>query len=750
MTISDRLCFDDVEIRVRERTAELEKANQALRTEILEYKNAENELIELKDKSKAEIMRRCDRILEGISKIFSIALQAKTEEELGYECLSVALEVTGSQIGFVSLMGDDGLLHDIAIKDVGWESCGIHDKTGYRRPPENFVMHGLYGSIINSNRKGFFTNDLPSHPDSIGLSHFYPQLQSFLGMPLSLDGKIKGLLAVANRDGGYSEEQQTDLVAIMPVIVEALQRQRSEEDLSEAYENLQVQSEELNVQSEELRMQNVELQIKSEELRAAYEVTLESEKWFRIMANAIPQLTWIAHPDGYIYWYNERWYSYTGTTLEQMEGWSWQSVHDPEVLPKVLEQWKASLATGQVFDMEFPLRGADGTFRSFLTRVLPLKDAAGNILQWFGTSTDVTERKKAEEKIQTLANIVKSSSDAILTLSLDGIITIWNKGAEQIYGYLAEEVVGKSVSMLAPDDLKSETKKLIEKVKLGEKIQHYITSRLRKDDKLIYVSMALSPVFDASKKLVAISAVTRDITQKMEAEKSLLKAEITRKQELHHRIKNNLQVISSLLDLQADKFKNRKFIKNFEILEAFRKSQDRVISMALIHEELYKHKQLETLEFSAYIRKLVKKLFQTYILNSKNIHLHMDLEENVFLNMDDAVPLGIIITELVSNSLKHAFSGRDEGRIYIKLSREKNGERINNREDGKYEGCNITGLILKVADDGVGIPESIDLENPNSLGIQLVTVLVDQLDGELELKRSNETEFTIKFTVTKK
>ena len=693
---------------------------------------------------------RYNRILEGISKIFSIALQAKTEEDLGYECLSVALEVTGSQIGFVSLMGDDGLLHNIAIKDMGWESCVMHDKTGYRRSPENFVMHGLYGSIINSSGKGFFTNDLLSHPDSIGLPNFYPQLQSFLGMPLSLDGKIKGVLAVANRDGGYRDEQQEDLVAIMPVIVEALQRIRSEADLYEAYEDLQMQSEKLNVQSEKLRMQNVELQIKSEELRAAYETMRESEKRFRTMANAIPQLAWIAHPDGYIYWYNERWYSYTGTTSEQMEDWSWQSVHDPEVLPKVLEQWKTSLATGQVFDMEFPLRGADGTFRSFLTRVLPLKDAAGNILQWFGTSTDVTERKKTEEKIQTLANIVESSSDAILTLSLDGIITIWNKGAEQIYGYSAEEIVGKSVSMLAPDDLKSETKKLIEKVKLGETIQHYITSRLRKDDKLIYVSMALSPVFNASKELVAISAVTRDITQKMDAEKSLLKAEITRKQELHHRIKNNLQVISSLLDLQADKFKNRKFIKNFEILEAFRESQGRVISMALIHEELYKRKQLETLEFSAYIRKLVEKLFQTYILNSKNIHLHMDLEENVFLNMDDAVPLGIIVNELVSNSLKHAFSGRDEGRISIKLSREKNGERINNREDGKYEGCNITGLILNVADDGVGIPESFDLENPPSLGIQLVTVLVDQLDGELELKRSNETEFTIKFTVTKK
>ena len=118
------------------------------------------------------------------------------------------------------------------------------------------------------------------------------------------------------------------------------------------------------------------------------------------MANAMPQLAWIAHPDGYIYWYNERWYAYTGTTPEQMEGWGWQSVHDPEVLPKVLEQWNASIATGQMFDMEFPLRGADGIFRPFLTRVLPLKDANGNILQWFGTNTDVTERKRAEEALR--------------------------------------------------------------------------------------------------------------------------------------------------------------------------------------------------------------------------------------------------------------------------------------------------------------------------------------------------------------
>jgi GAF domain-containing protein len=126
---------------------------------------------------------------------------------VGYECLSVALKVSDSLIGFVSLIGDDGLLHDIAIRDIEWEKCFIRDKTGYRRPPENFVVHGLYGSIVNSG-KGFFTNNLPLHPDIIGLPHFYPALKSFLGVPLSMDGKIKGLLAVANHDGGYSDEQQ--------------------------------------------------------------------------------------------------------------------------------------------------------------------------------------------------------------------------------------------------------------------------------------------------------------------------------------------------------------------------------------------------------------------------------------------------------------------------------------------------------------------------------------------------------------
>ena len=118
----------------------------------------------------------------------------------------------------------------------------------------------------------------------------------------------------------------------------------------------------------------------------------DSEGRFRTMADSIPQLAWMARPDGHIYWYNRRWYEYTGTTPEQMEGWGWQEVHDPEVLPTVLERWKASIAGGEPFDMVFPLRGADGRFRPFLTRVVPVRGEDGGVAHWFGTNTDIADR----------------------------------------------------------------------------------------------------------------------------------------------------------------------------------------------------------------------------------------------------------------------------------------------------------------------------------------------------------------------
>jgi two-component system CheB/CheR fusion protein len=136
------------------------------------------------------------------------------------------------------------------------------------------------------------------------------------------------------------------------------------------------------------------------EVRQAEAALRESEQKFRQVADEIPHLVWITQANGYVDWFNQRWHEYTGTTLEQMEGWGWKSVVDPSVLPSVLEAWTRTIAIGEPFDMTFPLRGADGKFRPFLTRVTPLKDAEGKVVQWFGTNTEVSEQKALEEALR--------------------------------------------------------------------------------------------------------------------------------------------------------------------------------------------------------------------------------------------------------------------------------------------------------------------------------------------------------------
>jgi PAS domain S-box-containing protein len=155
------------------------------------------------------------------------------------------------------------------------------------------------------------------------------------------------------------------------------------------------------------------------ERKQAEEALRESAGQLRELADSIPNLAWWANSDGYITWYNRRWYEYTGTTPEQMEGWGWQSVHDPDELPTVLERWKASIATGELFEMTFPLRGADGVFRPFLTRIIPLQDSSGRVQQWFGTNTDVSElEQRVTERTMELAASISHLQSEILEREL--------------------------------------------------------------------------------------------------------------------------------------------------------------------------------------------------------------------------------------------------------------------------------------------------------------------------------------------
>lgn len=188
------------------------------------------------------------------------------------------------------------------------------------------------------------------------------------------------------------------------------------------------------------------------ERKRAQEALHESEERFQAMANGIPQLAWMAEADGSIFWFNQRWYEYTGTTLEQTKGWTWESVHDPAVLPKVLDRWKGAIATGTSFDMEFPLRGADGSFRTFLTRIMPVKDSTGKVVRWFGTHTDIGERKQTEERLALQAQelacsrealerqtrmlqlVLESMGEGLIASDLEGNFLIWNDSAKKLLG----------------------------------------------------------------------------------------------------------------------------------------------------------------------------------------------------------------------------------------------------------------------------------------------------------------------------
>ena len=171
----------------------------------------------------------------------------------------------------------------------------------------------------------------------------------------------------------------------------------------------------------------------------------ESEAQFRTLADSIPQLTWMADSTGYIFWYNRRWYEYTGMSPEQMQGWGWQSVHDPDVLPKVLESWRRSIDTGEPFDMVFPLRCADGSFRPFLTRVVPMRDSEGHIIRWFGTNTDISEQRVAENKLRSSRERLRAALEAsstgtfqwnILTNELD-----WDENLDRLFGLPPGETI---------------------------------------------------------------------------------------------------------------------------------------------------------------------------------------------------------------------------------------------------------------------------------------------------------------------
>jgi PAS domain S-box-containing protein len=319
--------------------------------------------------------------------------------------------------------------------------------------------------------------------------------------------------------------------------------------------------------------------------------------------------------------------------------------------------------------------------------------------------------------------IVSTMSNFLLMLDHEKNIVNINNATTLLLGYQKSEIIGKPVSYIFADNHQENINELFETS--SNSIINFETKLKTKNNTVIPVLISKSVIRSDNGNVIGIVCIGNNIVDIKNAEEKI-KASLEEKElllrELHHRVKNNLQIISSLINLQSNG------IKNSEDFEIFRESQSRVKSMAIIHEKLYQSVDLANINFKEYIQSLVSYLVSYY--SKENIDIDLDVENDLILNMDTAVPCGLIINELFINCLKHAFVVKGSGKIKISLHRDKN---------------EVGSFILIVSDNGVGLPEDMDIENPQKLGLQLVVSLTNQLDGNITLNKDEGTKFVIKF-----
>lgn len=335
----------------------------------------------------------------------------------------------------------------------------------------------------------------------------------------------------------------------------------------------------------------------------------------------------------------------------------------------------------------------------------------------------VVGRKMAEDRLheseKRYRGVFDGVREAIFIESTDGRILDVSESACKMFGYSREEMLNLKVYDLVPPGTQAiKAEDLINNKEPGKPIEWV---NIRSNGEIFPVELSARIHEIGGEPVVLV--VVRDITNRKKSEEQLHKA-IQEKEvllrELHHRVKNNLQVMTSLLGLQSEMLKDKK------AKEALRVTQMRVKSIALIHEELYQAKDLANVNFGEYLKLLIENLSEVYNANPR-IQFHLDLN-GTQLNVDTAVPLGMIVNELVTNSLKYAFPGNRRGNISIQLH--------------PVEGSNY---LMVIEDDGVGIGNDFETKQHNSLGMQLVQILAQQLSGKVEIERGQGTRFNVTF-----
>jgi PAS domain S-box-containing protein len=381
------------------------------------------------------------------------------------------------------------------------------------------------------------------------------------------------------------------------------------------------------------------------------------------------------------------------------------------------------------FIPEEMITDAGGRVRWLQTIKRPIVSPDGTPNQVLGIATDITARKQAESAMRRSEERFRQIAENIrevfwITEPLDNKLVYISPAYEEVWGRSCEslsEVSHTWLDTVHPED----RARLIEATVTVQTGGDYdLEYRIvRPDGEVRWVRDRAFPVANASGGVYRVAGVVDDVTERKQAleqiKTSLHEKEVLLK-EIHHRVKNNMQVITSLLSLQS------KTIRDEHALSIFQDSQNRVKSMALIHETLYQSKDLSRIDFAEYLQKLVAHVSRSYRIRPEAVRININVDD-VSLPIDTAVPCGLIINELASNSLKYAFPADTRGEVNITFE----------RADAHY--------VLRVSDTGVGLPADFDPERGKSLGMKLVRMLTDQLCGELNCRNGVGTTFEIKF-----
>jgi PAS domain S-box-containing protein len=484
--------------------------------------------------------------------------------------------------------------------------------------------------------------------------------------------------------------------------------------------------------------------------KRAEEALRRREEEFRSLADAMPQLVWMADPNGYVHWFNQRWYDYTGTTHEQNCGWGWQCVHDPQHLDEVLTVWKASLASGEPFEMVFPLRDKSGQYRPFLTRAVPVRDSAGMITRWFGTSTDISNEfgvrreleqsqarlQKALDASQRLAAIVESSDDAIIAKDLNGIVTSWNSCAQRMFGYTAEEMIGQSIRTVIPQDVFADEDRIMAAVARGERTEHFETVRKRRDGECIEVSLTLSPVFGENGEIAGVASITRDVSQQKRVEKALHTTErlatVGRMAAtIAHEINNPLEAVTNLVFLAQSCMSDDRG-KVF-----LQQAQQELARVALLTKQTLGFYRETKGARELTLGELVTPLVSVFSARARNKQISIQTQ----IRRDPKLQ-GIPgeIRQLFANLLNNSIDAvPNRGRIVIRVSSAR-----------ERSGAERDGVRLTVCDNGPGIALELrkklfepffttKKEVGTGLGLWVSTNVVRKHEGSIRVRSSMET-----------